>query len=88
MRMSGCATYHNVMSKMAWWSEKKVDGLQLEAGKFAIGVPHVLGCGAFAVMSEGMEFRGKNHTEIPVSSHFTGGMLRKATVYGRVCLLV
>ena len=34
-------------------------------------MPQELGCGALAVMSEGIEFRGKNHTAMPVSSHFT-----------------
>ena len=50
---------------------KKVNGLQPAAGQNARGVPHLLGRGAFAVMSEGIELRGKKYIAMPESSHCT-----------------
>lgn len=59
------------MSKIAEWSWKKVDGLQELAGHWAMGRPQPLGCGAPAVMSAGIELRGKKYTETPSSSQST-----------------
>jgi hypothetical protein len=44
---------------------KYVNGVQSVAGQNAMGVDHPLGLGAPAVMSDGMELRGKNQTWIP-----------------------
>ena len=49
-----------------------MDGLQPVADHDAIGGPQVSGSGAFAVISVGIELRGKKNTETPESSHFTG----------------
>jgi hypothetical protein len=65
-------TYQSVVSKIAEWFWKKVDGLQLDADQKAIGVPQLPGLGASALMSEGICPRGKNHTLIPLSSQSTG----------------
>jgi hypothetical protein len=64
-------THQSVVSKMAECELKKVNGLQPVADQNAIGVPHVSGSGALAVMSAGIELRGKKNTEIPESSHCT-----------------
>ena len=60
-----------VVSKIAEWSWKNWNGLQVLAGQNALGVPHDAGMGAFAVISDGMLLRGKNQTLMPVSSHST-----------------
>lgn len=56
---------------MAEWVLKKVNGLQPAEDQDARGVPQLSGSGALAVMSDGIELRGKNHMAMPESSHFT-----------------
>ena len=65
------------MSKIAMWDLKYADGSQFVAGQSAIGAPQLSGSGAFAVMSTGIELRGKKNTAIPESSHFTNPELNK-----------
>ena len=61
-------THQRVVSKMALWSVKYVDGLHVDAGNVAIGVPQPDGSGAPLSMSLGTEPRAKNHVVIPSSS--------------------
>ena len=60
-----------VVSKICTWSLKNVAGAQSVAGQCASGLPHPSGTGVLAVMSLGMEERGKNQTEMPLSTHCT-----------------
>ena len=64
-------TYHRVVSKIAECESKNLNGAQSVAGQKAMGVPQLSGSGALAEMSEGMLFRGKNQTEMPLSTHST-----------------
>ena len=64
-------TYHKVVSKMAEWESKNLNGSHPEAGQNAMGVPQLSGSGAPEEMSDGMSLRGKNQTEIPLSIHCT-----------------
>lgn len=66
-----------MVSKIAECVLKKVKGLQAVAGQNAMGVPHLLGKGALAVISEGIWLRGKKYTVIPVLSHCTARCQRK-----------
>ncbi len=63
--------YQRVVSKIAECLLKNVDGSQPEDGQCAMGVPQPSGTGAPELRSEGMELRGKNQTEIPLSTHCT-----------------
>ena len=65
------ATYQRVVSKMAECELKNWEGLQSVAGQKAMGVPQLSESGALAEMSDGMLFRGKNQTEMPLSTHST-----------------
>ena len=51
--------YQRVVSMMMEWFWKNCEKLQSVDGQRAIGVPQVSGRGAFAVMSSGIELRGK-----------------------------
>ena len=57
---------------MAECELKNLEGSQSVAGQKAMGVPQLSEFGAPAEMSEGMLLRGKNQTEIPLSTHCTG----------------
>ena len=56
---------------MAECELKNLSGSQPDAGQSAMGLPHPSGLGAPAEMSEGMLLRGKNQTEMPLSTHCT-----------------
>ena len=56
---------------MAECELKNWEGLQSVAGQKAMGVPQLSEFGAPAEMSEGMLLRGKNQTEMPLSTHST-----------------
>ena len=64
-------THQRVVSNIAECVLKNVDGLQSVAGHIAMGLPHPSGSGAPEVISEGMLLRGKNQTEMPLSTHCT-----------------
>ena len=64
-------THHRVVSKIAECESKNLNGAQSVAGQKAMGVPQLSGSGALAEMSDGTLFRGKNQTEMPLSTHCT-----------------
>ena len=68
-----------VVSKTALWSKKNVEGLHVEAGKFAMGVPQPdPGLGEPSSMSLGTEPRAKNQVVMPSSSQSAvGGIVRR-----------
>ena len=72
-------TYHNVVSKIAEWFLKKLNGLQDVAGHLACAAPHESGLGAPAEISVGTLFLGKKYTATPVESHFTIAINANAT---------
>ena len=65
------ATYQRVVSKMAECELKNVEGAQSVAGQKAMGLPQLSGSGSPEEMSEGILLRGKNQTEMPLSTHCT-----------------
>ena len=56
---------------MAECELKNLLGSQSVAGQDAMGSPQPSGRGAPAEMSDGMALRGKNQTEMPLSTHCT-----------------
>ena len=64
-------TYQRVVSKIAEWSVKNCEGLQLDEDQNAMGAPQLSGIGAPALMSDGMPPRGKNQTLMPLSCQST-----------------
>ena len=56
---------------MAMLSEKNLNGSQSIAGHLAIARPQVDGWGASAVISAGIDPRGKKKIEMPLESHCT-----------------
>lgn len=59
---------------MAECESKNLNGAQSVTGQKAMGVPQLSGRGALAEMSDGTLFRGKNQTEMPLSTHCTAHM--------------
>ena len=64
-------THQSVVSKMDECELKNLLGSQPDAGQNAMGLPHPSGIGEPEEMSEGMLLRGKNQTEMPLSTHCT-----------------
>lgn len=64
-------TYQSVVSKIIECWLKNWKGLQDAAGHLAWGIPHPLGSGDPAVISEGTELLEKKYTAIPELSHCT-----------------
>ncbi len=72
-----------MVSKIAECESKNLNASQPDEGQNAMGIPHLSESGAPEVISEGILLRGKNQTEIPLSTHCTTTLSAKAGT-GRV----
>jgi hypothetical protein len=68
------------VSNIAECMLKNWKGLQLVAGHLAVGVPQPEGLGAPALISEGIDPRGKKNIAIPVVSHCTNATKNQNTL--------